>query len=333
MPKNTPKISIIIPVYNGEKTIQKTINSILEQTFRDIELIIINDGSIDKTLQIVQEISDPSIRIYTYPNAGVSHARNQGINHAQGEYISFMDADDLWTPDKLELQYQALQNNPQAKISYSWTDWIDKDDCWLRPAARMSFEGDIYANLLIIDFMGCGSNPLILKEALLKVGGFDPTLRGGEDWDLWIRLAAKYEFVCVRSPQILYRQTTTSVSQDISLMEKDCLKVIAKSFQAAPENLQYLKYYTLGNLYKGMLYRSLSEILDKRKIFIVLKYLYQAVKNDSSFIRAKVIGKIVLRILLVCLLPQKVYKKILNKFSFLKNVDAIHGYMQINPYV
>lgn len=328
-----PKISVIIPVYNGARTIKKTIKSVLDQTFQDFEIVIINDGSIDQTLSVIKEIKDAKIKVYSYSNSGVSAARNQGISNAQGEYISFIDADDLWTVDKLELQYQALANNPSAKIAYSWTDWIDEDDRFLRPAARLSFEGNIYANLLIIDFMGCGSNPLILRECFLAVGGFDSTLRGGEDWDLWIRLAARYEFVCVRSPQILYRQTTTSVSKDISLMEKDCLRVIDKSFQAASIDLQYLKSYSLGNLYKGMLYRSLSGILDRNKIIIVLKYLYQSIKNDPSFIKAKVIGKIGLQILLVLLLPKKINEKVLNKFNFLRNVDAIHGYIQINPYI
>lgn len=328
-----PKISVIIPVYNGAKTIKKTIKSVLAQTFQDFEIVIIDDGSTDQTLQVIQEINDSRIEVYSYSNAGVSHARNEGIKQARGEYISFIDADDLWTPDKLEFQYEILQNNPSAKIAYSWTDWIDEDDRFLRPAARLSFEGDIYANLLIIDFMGCGSNPLIFRECLLAVGGFDSTLRGGEDWDLWIRLAARYEFVCVRSPQILYRQTTTSVSKDISLMEKDCLRVIDKSFQAVSIDLKYLKSYSLGNLYKGMLYRSLSGILDRNKIIIVLKYLYQSIKNDPSFIRAKVIGKIGLQILLVLLLPKKINEKVLNKFNFLRNVDAIHGYIQINPYI
>jgi glycosyltransferase involved in cell wall biosynthesis len=340
-----PKISVIIPVYNGAKTIKKTIQSVLDQTFQDLELIIIDDGSTDQTLPVIEEISDSKIKIYSYPNAGVSNARNQGINHAQGEYISFIDADDLWTPDKLELQYQALVNHPSAKVAYSWMDWIDEDDRFLRPAARMSLEGNIYANLLIIDFIGCGSNPLILKDSLLEVGGFDPHLRGGEDWDLWIRLAARYGFVCVRSPQILYRQVATSVSKDISLMEKDCLRVIAKSFQTAPINLQHLKSYALGNLYKGMLYRSLldnlpdnlpdglSETPDRSKIFIVLKYFYQSIRNDPSFLKAKVVGKIVLRLLLIFLFPRQVQRAILNKFRCLRNVDAIHGYMQISPYV
>lgn len=332
-----PKISVIIPVYNGAKTIKKTIQSVLNQTFQDLELIIINDGSTDRTLSVIEEIQDAKIKVYSYPNSGVSNARNQGISHAQGEYISFIDADDLWTPDKLELQYQALVNNPSAQIAYSWMDWIDEDDRFLRPAARMSLEGNIYANLLIIDFIGCGSNPLILKQSLLEVGGFDPQLRGGEDWDLWIRLAARYGFVCVRSPQILYRQVATSVSKDISLMEKDCLKVITKSFQAVPADLRHLKFYALGNLYKGMLYRSLpdnlSETPDRGNIFIVLKYLYLSIKNDPSFMKAKVVGKIVLQLLLIFLFPKQVQRLILKNFRCLKNVDAIHGYMQISPYV
>src|SRR3712207_3352824 len=113
-----PLISVIIPVYNGEKTIQETIESVLNQTFPSFELIVINDGSHDSTLDIVSSIKDPRIKVFSYPNAGLSASRNRGISVACGEYVSFIDADDLWTPDKLEAQYKALQANPQAAVAY-----------------------------------------------------------------------------------------------------------------------------------------------------------------------------------------------------------------------
>jgi glycosyltransferase involved in cell wall biosynthesis len=99
-----PTISVIIPVYNGEKTIKQTVESVLNQTFRDFELLIINDGSQDATLEIIQAINDERIQVFSYQNSGVSASRNRALTKAKGEFISFIDADDLWTPNKLELQ-------------------------------------------------------------------------------------------------------------------------------------------------------------------------------------------------------------------------------------
>ena len=106
-------ISIIIPVYNAEKTIESTINSVLNQTFIDFELIVINDGSTDSTLEIVHKITDPRLKVFSYANANQAASRNRGIAKATGEYIAFLDADDLWTPDKLESQINMLKNNSE----------------------------------------------------------------------------------------------------------------------------------------------------------------------------------------------------------------------------
>lgn len=134
-----PTISVIVPAYNAEKTILKTIESVLKQTFTDFELIIINDGSNDSTLNIVNSINDDRIKVFSYANSGVCVSRNRGIEQAQGEYISFLDADDLWTTDKLELQLKALQENPQTAIAYSWTDYIDENGKFLYPGSHASF--------------------------------------------------------------------------------------------------------------------------------------------------------------------------------------------------
>ena len=119
-------ISIIIPVYNAEKTIESTINSVLNQTFIDFELIVINDGSTDSTLEIVHKITDPRLKIFSYANANQAASRNRGIAKATGEYIAFLDADDLWTPDKLESQINLLKNNSTAAVVYSWTNCINE---------------------------------------------------------------------------------------------------------------------------------------------------------------------------------------------------------------
>ncbi|MGL5192222.1 MAG: glycosyltransferase family 2 protein, partial [Chroococcales cyanobacterium] len=121
-----PTISVIIPAYNAEKTIQETIESVLNQTFPDFELIVINDGSTDRTLEIVSGLTDSRLQVFSFPNSGPQKSRNRGISLATGDYLSFIDADDLWTPDKLERQLQSLQEHPEAAVVYSWTDFIDE---------------------------------------------------------------------------------------------------------------------------------------------------------------------------------------------------------------
>jgi glycosyltransferase involved in cell wall biosynthesis len=110
-------ISVIIPVYNAEKTILQTINSVLNQTFSDFELIIINDGSTDNTLKRLEEIQDKRLCVYSIENKGVSAARNRGIEESKSPYISFIDADDVWAPRKLEMQLEKLEKNTHAGVA------------------------------------------------------------------------------------------------------------------------------------------------------------------------------------------------------------------------
>src|ERR671932_1471107 len=187
-----PLISVIIPVYNGEKTIKNTIDSVLNQSFTDFEVIVVNDGSQDLTLAVINEIKDARIRVFSFPNSGVSASRNRGLAEAKGEFISFLDADDLWTPDKLEAQLKALQENPEAAVAYSWTDYIDESGNSFPQSNHGNFSGHVFVKLLLADFVGNGSNPLIQKQALVEVGGFDESLVAGQDWDMWVRLASRY---------------------------------------------------------------------------------------------------------------------------------------------
>lgn len=139
-----PEISVIVPVYNGESTILETLATVEQQTFTDWELLVINDGSCDRTLEQLQTIRDRRLQIFSYPNAGVSVARNRGLAHARGELIAFLDADDLWTADKLELQLAALQQHPQAGVAYSWTQFLIDTTNAIHPATPIWFEGNVY---------------------------------------------------------------------------------------------------------------------------------------------------------------------------------------------
>ncbi|MBW4602985.1 MAG: glycosyltransferase [Calothrix sp. FI2-JRJ7] len=245
-----PTISIIIPAYNAERTILETIVSVQEQTFSNFELIVVDDGSTDRTLELLHNVKDERLKIFSYENGGVCVARNRGISHANGEFIAFLDADDLWTPDKLELQLAALQQHSEAGVAYSWTYFMDEQGESLSPGEPAFFEGNVYAELLINNFLANGSNPLIRRQAIESIGEFDTTLKACEDWDYWLRLAACWHFVVVPKHQILYRQSSGSASSNVEVMEKANIMMIEKTYRAVPPELQSLKNQTLAWIYR-----------------------------------------------------------------------------------
>ena len=126
-PAEAPTISVIIPAFNAATTIQRTIGTVLQQSFTAWELIVIDDGSTDRTAELVREIRDDRIRLYSIVNAGVAAARNFGIEHASGSFIAFLDADDWWMTEKLMDQHAALLEDPAAGLAYSWTLFIDDE--------------------------------------------------------------------------------------------------------------------------------------------------------------------------------------------------------------
>lgn len=308
-----PTISVIIPVYNGEKTIKQTIESVLNQTFKDFELLIINDGSQDATLEIIQAINDERIQVFSYQNSGVSASRNRALTKAKGEFISFIDADDLWTPNKLELQLKALQDNPQAAVAYSWSDWIDESGQFLRSGGHITVNGKAYEKLLLRDFIESGSNPLIRKQALDEVGCFEQSVTPAEDWDMWLRLAARYEFVTVEVPQILYRISPNSASFNIVKMEAGSLKVIERVFAQAPESLQDLKRETLASRYNYLTFKALEGNLDRKNGLTAARFLIQALKHDLALLgRTKIMVIVLVKIAVAILLPPQLTLKLLN---------------------
>ncbi|MGC9528715.1 MAG: glycosyltransferase, partial [Limnospira sp.] len=253
-----PVISVVIPVYNGEKTIRETVESVLKQTFTDFELLIIDDGSTDSTPAILSSFTDPRLQVLSYPNAGLAASRNRGISGATGQYISFIDADDLWTPDKLEAQLQALTNNPEAAVAYSWVDVIDDSSQWVRPGGHLTVNGNAYPYLLLKNFLENGSNALICKSAIDRTGNFDESLKASEDWDFYLRLAKHYPFVAVQSVQILYRESATSMSSQIIRQKSESLRVIDKAFSDAPESSKHLKKYSVDNMNKYLIFKCLE---------------------------------------------------------------------------
>ncbi len=247
------KISVIIPAYNAEKYISETIKSVQQQTFFDWEIIVINDGSADSTLDILNSIRDERLKVFSYENGGRPVARNHGIAHATGEFIAFLDTDDLWNPDCLELQLANLEQHPEADVSYCWFSEIDERGNFLQNRAEVFFEGNIYPQVLVsMAFLQCGAL-LIRRQVIESVGEFNPCLKYLEDLDYFIRLAHHSSFVLVPKFLLLYRKWSGSsaagILVDVEQREWCEYRFIEKTFQTAPIELQYLKKQRLVKFY------------------------------------------------------------------------------------
>ena len=301
-----PLISVILPVYNGERTIEETIRSVLNQTFSDFELIIINDGSQDNTLKAIEKIEDTRIQVFSYPNAGQAASRNRGISKAKGEYIAFIDADDLWTHDKLEAQLDALQEHPTAALAYSWTDYIDESGKLLHPGRHTTANGKVLEKLIVNNFLENGSNPLIRKSVFEKVGVFEESLPPAEDWDLWLRTAEEYEFVCVPAAQILYRVTVNSSSSNIIKQEQQCRKVLNSAFDRASDSLQSLKPKSLANLYKYLTWKAIEGYPSRRNGIAAARcFWYYLQYNPSVALNPRFMGSVLFKIASMVVFPPR----------------------------
>ena len=299
------KITAIVPAYNAAKTITETILSVQQQTFKEWELIVVNDGSTDDTLKVLNSIDESRLRIISIANAGVANARNVGIANARGEYIAFLDADDLWLADKLELQLKALIENSQAIVAYSWTTFMEeklKGNIY-SSSPHYQYRGNVYPRLLQGDFIHSGSNTLIRKQALDKVGGFDSDCNSCEDWDMWLRLAAIGDFTVIPKHQIIYRRAYGSATSNVEKMYDRAMFSVEKAYQSAPQNLQYLRKITEANLQMYIASLYLQHNVNYLQVKQAGKHLNWSIKKHYPILKNSFMQKMILKFLLFYLLP------------------------------
>lgn len=215
-------VSVIIPAFNAERTIEETLVSARSQTHKALEIIVVDDGSTDGTAEIVagHAASDPRIRLVQQRNEGVASARNRGISAASGEFIAPLDADDIWHPSKIERQLEVFAaEGPSTGLIYTWFALIDAESHVLQVRAGRSYRGKVLPNLAFYNFIGNGSSPLIRKSALAATAGYDAGLRerggqGCEDWKLYFQLAKHCDFGVVPAPLTGYRLLSHNMSSD-----------------------------------------------------------------------------------------------------------------------
>ena len=334
-----PLISAVIPVYNGEQTIEETIASVLTQTVIDLEIIVVNDGSTDGTLEVISSIADDfpagtlreRLHIFSYPNAGLATSRNRGIEKATGEYIAFLDADDLWRQDKLELQLRSLQENPQAAVAYSWTDFIDEESHFLRPGSHISASGNVWKKLLQVNFIENGSNVLIRKTVFDRIGTFDPNLSTAADWEMWLRIARHFEFVTVEKVQVLYRFSPSSMSAKIRHQETECLQVLNRNFAAfSPDDLQ-LQRDCLANLYRYLIFRCFECDRYRQFGFAAIDFLLKVLYYDPKILyHKKLVLSVLLRSTALILLPSAMARSLQQRLDRLCSLYDLFIYTKLS---
>ena len=196
----TPRMSVVMPVYNVEAYIEEAIQSVLDQSFEDFELIIVDDGGPDGSIELARQFRDPRIRLISQANRGLAGARNTGIAHARAPYIALLDSDDRWLRDKLLHHFVHLEANPQVGVSYSGSRMIDETGRPMAVAMRPKLTGVRARDVLCRNPVGNGSAPVLRRTALDRAAfrraeepdricWFDESFRQSEDIELWVRLS------------------------------------------------------------------------------------------------------------------------------------------------
>ncbi|UCI19156.1 glycosyltransferase family 2 protein [Mesorhizobium sp. B2-1-8] len=243
MIRDNATVGVVVPMFNAERTIRATLNSICRQDYQALDIIVVDDGSTDLSASIVASYAeqDRRIRLVEQSNAGVAKARNRGAASTDARFLAFIDADDLWAPSKIALQMCALQQGgSSAGLAYCWFADIDGDGRVFSLHNRPDAEGRVLQRMCRTNFVGNGSSMLVRRSAFERVGGFDPSLRarnaqGCEDLLMCLRIAEHYEFRVVRQHLVGYRMTNINMSSDVMQMLRSCEIVLAEFREKYPE--------------------------------------------------------------------------------------------------
>jgi glycosyltransferase involved in cell wall biosynthesis len=269
-------VSVVIPAYNAEATINDTLRSVRSQTHPHLEIIVVDDGSADRTTSIVNAhaVSDGRITLISQKNAGVAAARNTGWQFARSALIAFVDADDLWAPTKIERQLEViLSGGLKMGLVYTWWALIDEHNRIRCKVRGRDIAGDVLEQTLTGNFVGHASSPLIRRQALVEAGGFDSGLQdagihGCEDLLVYHRIARRYQFGLVRDHLTGYRVASGRMSSDRPRMLRS-FKMVAnemklghpKSAEKADRGVRMYLTFLIGEALASQNFRQALNLL------------------------------------------------------------------------
>jgi|SRR5690625_639018 len=277
--------SVVIPLYNKELSIRNTLQSVLDQTFTDFEIVIVNDGSTDSSAAIVEEFTDPRIRLIHQENQGVSAARNRGIREAKNEWIAFLDGDDLWKEDHLETIRKMIDKYPKDKIfttSYNRSherlpDIQDHDIAIIENYFTESIKGHFTWTGVIC----------IHQSVFEEVGGFNVRLNRGEDLEMWTQIGRKYRFIKSNHVTAIYRVEAENRSDLYFDLQKSRVYNYDFKNSTSKSETKYYKNQIITTLMSFIINKEFNNFLIlKRKHSPIISNL-DIIKSFTSLIRKK----------------------------------------------
>jgi glycosyltransferase involved in cell wall biosynthesis len=261
------RVTVVVPAYNASEYIERTLQSVRRQTHTDIEIIVVDDGSTDATRSIIERVmtADQRLRIISVPNGGVARARNIGIDAAKTDLIAFIDADDLWHPEKISRQVDCLGRcGPDYAACYAMTRIIDVNDCVVQSRQLRPAVGYILCRHLYAHFVGNGSSLLVRRRVAQEVGGFEPMyadadIGGCEDLDFELKLAARYLIAAVPSYLVGYREYEGNMSSNRRRMAQSVIATTRRHLEANPTLPRFVRRYALSTAYHYMTWLAIMD--------------------------------------------------------------------------
>ncbi len=244
-----PKVSVIIPNYNYSQYLREAIDSVLAQTVADIEIVVVDDGSTDRSKEILDSYGERISAVYQQ-NQGVSAARNHGVSLSRGEFVAFLDADDAWLSTKIERQLDLFESDPDLGLVHVGVVDVDGQGTELIKHTD-GREGSVAQDLLCFDasvILGGGSGLMVPRRVFDEVGGFDTRLSTSADWDMFYQISHRYRVGFAPDVLLKYRVHGSNMHGNIGAMEHDMLIGFEKAFANGHDAAAREKCY--GNLYK-----------------------------------------------------------------------------------
>ncbi len=254
--RRDPLVSVVMPAFNVERFITRSVESVLGQTFPDFEIVVVDDGSTDKTVEMLLPFSDHRLRIIKQAHSGSSAARNVGVELTTGPYIAFLDGDDLWAPEKLDRHVKFLEDHPEVDLTFSHSHVIDENGLSTGRVSRLVHGYISFRRLLIENVVHNGSAVVMRRDAIERAGRFDVTLPSAVDHDLWLRVAlARHNNICC-IPQVLtfYRMREGQVTKDWRRMEASWTMLIDKMRRLAPAEVAAVEMKARSGFYRYLAY-------------------------------------------------------------------------------
>jgi GT2 family glycosyltransferase len=280
-----PEVSVVIPAYNAAPYIADTLESVLNQTFSDFEVLVIDDGSIDQTVNIIQNYAaqDPRVHLIVSPvNQGVSNARNLGIRKAIGQWVAFLDADDIWLPQKLAMHVHHLSTNPDLGMSFAKVEYMSSSGIKSGKAAHMRLK-QVKPQHLYYENLTCTPSNVVARRATLEqVGGFERDLRGFEDMDLCLRIScAGWQVEGLNQVLVYYRTHPAGISTQLRTMENEWYMFNGKVMRYAP---WLVEQYCPRAQAMALRYLARQSLRMRLSPAVGINFINRSLRSDSSLL-------------------------------------------------